>query len=56
MARLRPQEQRSSASLFLQAAQDVNVGGRASRTQFQYTLTDADLDELKVWAPRMLEN
>ena len=28
--------------LFLQAAQDVNVGGRASRTQFQYTLQDAD--------------
>ena len=32
------------ARLFLQAAQDVRVGGRASRTQFQYTLQDADIE------------
>ena len=37
------------------AAQDVNVGGRASRTQFQYTLQDANLDELNAWAPKVLE-
>lgn len=41
--------------LFMQAAQDVNVGGRASRTQFQYTLEDADTNELNTWAPRILE-
>ena len=43
------------ARLFLQSSQDVTVGGRASRTQFQYTLQDADLDELSAWAPRILE-
>jgi HAE1 family hydrophobic/amphiphilic exporter-1 len=39
--------------VFMQSAQDINVGGRLSRTQYQYTLTDADLDELSVWAPRI---
>ncbi|WP_213775224.1 efflux RND transporter permease subunit [Bradyrhizobium sp. dw_78] len=42
------------ARLFLQATQDVTVGGRASRTQYQYTLQDPDLDELNAWAPKML--
>jgi multidrug efflux pump subunit AcrB len=42
------------AALFLQAAQDITVGGRTSRTQYQYTLQDADLDELNAWAPKML--
>jgi hydrophobe/amphiphile efflux-1 (HAE1) family protein len=41
--------------LFLQANQDVRVGGRMSRTQYQYTLEDANLDELRAWAPRVLE-
>ena len=43
------------AMLFLQVPQDINVGGRMSRTQYQYTLQDADLDELNQWAPRLLE-
>jgi HAE1 family hydrophobic/amphiphilic exporter-1 len=56
IARLRPQlEKVEGARLFMQAAQDVNVGGRASRTQFQYTLQDANLDELSEWAPKALE-
>ena len=42
------------ARLYLQAAQDVNVGGRAARTQFQYTMQDANLDELNAWAPKIL--
>jgi hydrophobe/amphiphile efflux-1 (HAE1) family protein len=42
------------AALFLQVAQDINVGGRLSRTQYQYTLEDADLDELDQWAPKIL--
>jgi hydrophobe/amphiphile efflux-1 (HAE1) family protein len=42
-------------ALFLQAAQDINVGGRLSKTQYQYTLQDADLEELNIWAPRMME-
>ncbi len=41
--------------VFLQAGQDINVGGRLSRTQYQYTLTDADLEELSDWAPRIME-
>jgi len=40
--------------LYLQAPQDLAVGGRLSRTQYQYTLKDADLDELNTWAPKML--
>jgi hydrophobe/amphiphile efflux-1 (HAE1) family protein len=41
------------AALFLQPAQDINVGGRASRTLFQYTLQDPDLNELNAWAPKI---
>jgi HAE1 family hydrophobic/amphiphilic exporter-1 len=56
IARLRPKlEKVEGAKLFLQAAQDVNVGGRAARTQFQYTLQDANIDELNTWAPKLLE-
>ena len=39
----------------MQASQDINVGGRASRTQYQFTLQDADLDELDHWAPVLLK-
>ncbi|AWM85325.1 multidrug efflux RND transporter permease subunit [Microvirga sp. 17 mud 1-3] len=54
--RLRPQLARvQGAALFLQAAQDINVGGRPARTQFQYTLQDADLAELNAWAPKLLD-
>jgi multidrug efflux pump subunit AcrB len=42
-------------TLYLQAAQDLNVGGRLARTQYQYTLQDSNLDELNSWAPRLLE-
>jgi multidrug efflux pump subunit AcrB len=42
-------------NLFLQPAQDITVGGRLSRGQYQYTLQDPDLGELNTWAPRMLE-
>ncbi|MFG1264790.1 multidrug efflux RND transporter permease subunit [Xanthobacter aminoxidans] len=53
--RLRPQLAKvEGIALFLQASQDINVGGRASRTQYQYTLQDANLDELNAWGPRML--
>ena len=44
------------ATFFLQATQDLNVGGRLSRTQYQYTLLDPDLDELNEWAPRLLSH
>ena len=55
IARLRPQlDNVAGARLFLQAAQDVRVGGRASRTQFQYTLQGSDIEQLNEWAPKML--
>jgi|HubBroStandDraft_2_1064218.scaffolds.fasta_scaffold05232_5 HAE1 family hydrophobic/amphiphilic exporter-1 len=54
--RLRPQlAQVAGATLFMQAAQDLNIGGRTTRTQYQYTLQDADIDELNDWAPKLLE-
>ncbi|MBV9948942.1 MAG: efflux RND transporter permease subunit, partial [Myxococcales bacterium] len=40
---------------YLQSRQDVNVGGRMGRTQYQYTVQDANLEELRAWAPRLLE-
>jgi multidrug efflux pump subunit AcrB len=42
------------ARLYLQSAQDVRVGGRSSRTQYQFTLQATDLDQLSVWAPKLL--
>ena len=54
--RLRPQLARiQGINLFLQAGQDINVGGRLSRTQYQYTVTDSNLDELNTWAPKLVE-
>jgi multidrug efflux pump subunit AcrB len=41
-------------SLAMQAVQDVQIGTRVSRTQYQYTLVDADLIELNEWAPKLL--
>ena len=55
IARLRPKlEKVEGARLFMQASQDVRLGGRATRTQFEYTLQDANLDELNEWAPKIL--
>jgi len=55
IARLRPKLAKvQGAKLYLQAAQDVTVGARSSRTQFQYTIQDANLDELNQWAPKIL--
>ena len=41
--------------LYMQAAQDINVGARLSKSQYQYTLVDVDSDELNHWAPILLE-
>ena len=55
IARLRPKlAQVSGIQLFLQSVQDVRIGGRFARTQYQYTLQGANLDELMSWAPKML--
>ena len=56
ITRLRTQlDKVEGAKLFLQAAQDVRVGGRPSRTQFQYTLQGTDIQQLNEWAPKMLD-
>ncbi|MGN1288117.1 MAG: efflux RND transporter permease subunit, partial [Bradyrhizobium sp.] len=55
IARLRPKlEAVEGARLYMQASQDVRLGGRATRTQFEYTLQDANLAELNEWAPKIL--
>jgi multidrug efflux pump len=55
IARLRgPLSKVPGASLYLQAVQDVRMGGRLSGAQYQYTLQSADLGELTTWAPRLL--
>ena len=41
------------AILYLQANQDIQVGGRSSAAQYQYTLADENLDELNAWAPQL---
>jgi HAE1 family hydrophobic/amphiphilic exporter-1 len=55
IARLRPKlAQLVGVQTFLQAAQDINVGGRTGQAQYQYTLSDPDLTELDAWAPKLL--
>ena len=55
IARLRPRlDKVEGARLFMQASQDLRLGGRATRTQFEFTLQDANLAELNEWAPKIL--
>ena len=57
IGRLRPKLARvPGASLFLQATQDVRIGGRSSNAQYQYTIDSENLDDLIKWAPAFLEN
>jgi multidrug efflux pump subunit AcrB len=50
--RLRPKvAEVPGVKFFMQAGQDINVGGRLSKTEFQYTLTSTDSEELNHWAP-----
>ncbi len=54
--RLRPKLARvEGIRLFLQSRQDVNIGGRFARTQYQYTVQAVALDELNTWAPKLYE-
>jgi hydrophobic/amphiphilic exporter-1 (mainly G- bacteria), HAE1 family len=55
ISRLRPKlEKVEGARLLMQAAQDVRLGGRPTRTQFEFTLQDSNLAELNEWAPKIL--
>jgi multidrug efflux pump len=57
MSRLKPRAATvPGIALFMQARQDIQIGGRPSKTQYQYTLQDANTDELSRWAPRMQKN
>jgi hydrophobe/amphiphile efflux-1 (HAE1) family protein len=50
--RLRPEVAKvQGVRYFMQAGQDINVGGRLSKTEYQYTITSTDADELNHWAP-----
>jgi multidrug efflux pump len=42
------------ATLYIQAAQDLQIGGRQSASQFQYSLQSENLQELNAWAPQLL--
>jgi len=42
-------------ALYMQAAQDITIGARLTKTQYQYTLTDADSTELTHWAAIFVE-
>lgn len=56
IARLRPKLGRvPGVSLFLQASQDLRVGGRQSAAQYQYTLQSDDLNELVYWGPKLTD-
>ncbi len=50
--RLRPKVAAvQGVKFYMQSGQDISIGGRLSRTLYQYTLTDTDSDELNHWAP-----
>jgi hydrophobe/amphiphile efflux-1 (HAE1) family protein len=44
------------ATLYMQTQQDLQIGGRASQAQYQYTLQGEDLNELNTWAPQLLQS
>jgi hydrophobe/amphiphile efflux-1 (HAE1) family protein len=53
--RLRPRTSGiPGVQLFLQAQQELNIGGRQSATQYQYTLTADSLEDLNTWAPKLM--
>jgi hydrophobe/amphiphile efflux-1 (HAE1) family protein len=55
IARLRPKVgQVVGMNLFLQSLQDVRVGGRSSKAQYQYALTGTDLNELNFWSAQLV--
>ncbi len=55
IARLRPKLSHiPGATLYLQSVQDLQIGGRMSNAQYQYTLSGENLDELYEWAPKLL--
>ena len=55
VSRLRPKFAKvQGGATFLRPAQDVRVSARPTKTEFEYTLQDADFDELFTWGPKVL--
>lgn len=53
--RLRPRlSQEPGVQVFLQAAQELQMGGRSSRSQYQYTLQGDDIGELRTWSRKLV--
>jgi multidrug efflux pump len=53
--RLRPQTSHvPGVQLYLQSSQELNIGGRSSATQYQYTLTADTTKDLDEWSPKMM--
>ncbi len=56
IARLRPKLAHiPGATLYFQGVQDLQIGGRTSASQYQYTLSGENLNELYEWAPKLLQ-
>nr|WP_216660588.1 multidrug efflux RND transporter permease subunit MdtC [Brenneria sp. hezel4-2-4] len=56
IARLRAKlSKEPGATLFLMPVQDIRIGGREANASYQYTLLSDDLDELRVWEPKIRE-
>ncbi|WP_421917501.1 efflux RND transporter permease subunit [Mesorhizobium sp.] len=56
IARLKPELAKvEGIQLFMQAAQDINIGARPALTQYQFTLEDSDVTELGTWAPKVVD-
>jgi hydrophobe/amphiphile efflux-1 (HAE1) family protein len=56
IARLRAKTSKvTGVQLFFQNVQDVRIGGRMARTQYQYTLESANLADLETWGPRVFQ-
>ena len=50
-----PDEVVALPSAFVQAGQDIRIGGRASAAQYQYTIQGESLDDLVEWGPKLLQ-
>ncbi|MBU3642193.1 MdtB/MuxB family multidrug efflux RND transporter permease subunit [Polynucleobacter sp. Fuers-14] len=48
-------DQLSDIKLYLQPVQDLTIEDRVSRTQYQFTLEDANADELSEWTPKIIQ-
>jgi multidrug efflux pump len=54
--RLRPKLNRiTGASIFLQASQDLRIGGRGSNAMYQYTIQADNVNDLQIWGPKLLQ-